>query len=155
MQQPLTSYLTQQIETNYRANHWYGFGLLVSLGKLTDAQWHQPFGHRTVADIVGHLIAWRQFAVARMEDRTDFGIELHSTTTDWPDCSGRSPVDLLNELEASQTALLKSLERLTDGELDLHFPKGYTYSKGNLALGVMQHDIYHTGQINLLVKLLG
>lgn len=154
MTEPLTQYLTRHLETAYRANPWYGFGLLVSLGKLTDTQWHQPLGHRTVANIVGHLIAWRKFAVARMEDSNAFDIEMHSSTTDWPDCSGRSSSDLLRELEASQTALLQALQRLTDDELDRHFPSSYSYSKGDLALGIMQHDIYHSGQINLMVSLL-
>lgn len=148
-----TTDLTKHIDNVYRTNPWYGFGLLESLGKLTEKQWHQRLGHRTVADIVGHLIAWRNFAIARINDRTDFGIEMHAIT-DWPDCSGLSRETLLQQLEDTQTSLLANLKELDDQQLDVHFPADYAYSKGDMALGVMQHDIYHTGQINLLVSML-
>jgi uncharacterized damage-inducible protein DinB len=148
-----TTDLTKYIENVYRTNPWYGFGLLESLGKLTEAQWHQTLGHRTVADIVGHLIAWRNFAIARLNDRTDFAIELHAIT-DWPDCSGRSRETLLQQLEDSQASLLANLKGMTDQQLDDHFPADYAYNKEDMVLGVMQHDVYHTGQINLLAALM-
>jgi len=149
----LTNYLATQTDRHFRANPWHGFGLLDSLGKLTEKQWHRPLGHRTVAGLVGHLIAWRNFAIARLDDREDFSIELHSAS-DWPDCSRLKSKELLQQLEDSQTAFLARLEKLPEAELHVHFPAGYAYSKGDLALGVMQHDIYHTGQINLLISLL-
>lgn len=148
-----TKELTEQITSAYRDNPWYGFGLLPSLAKLPESSWHEPLGRRTVANMIGHLVAWRNFAIARINDRHDFPIVLH-TESDWPDCSDLSRATLLQQLEDSQTALVATLERLDDEELTTHFPADYNYSKGDLALGIMQHDIYHTGQINLLTVLL-
>lgn len=141
------------IEEAYESNPWHGFGLLTSLSMLSAEQWHQPVRHRTVADLVGHLIAWRNFAIARLDDRTDFPIEMH-TESDWPDCSGLSRETLLQQLDDSQTALVATLGRLAEVDLNNHFPADYRYNKQQLALGVMQHDVYHTGQINLLARLL-
>lgn len=148
-----TSELISHSNKAYRENLWHGFGLLYSLSNLPEFSWHEALGRRTVANMVGHLIAWRNFAIARIDDRHDFPIELH-TENDWPDCSKISRETLLQQLEDSQVALVATLERLEDHKLTEHFPAGYAYSKGELALGVMQHDIYHTGQINLLVALI-
>jgi uncharacterized damage-inducible protein DinB len=43
---------------------------------------------------------------------------------------------------------------MTDQQLDDHFPADYAYNKEDMVLGVMQHDVYHTGQINLLAALM-
>ncbi|TXF88826.1 DinB family protein [Neolewinella aurantiaca] len=149
----LTNYLAKHLNTVYASQPWYGSGVLESLNKIPEEKWHQQHGHRTISDLIGHVIAWRNFAIARLDGRTDFGIEMN-TEEDWPDCSGLSKAILLQQLADTQVALLATLERLTDADLDTHFPSQYGYSRGDLALGIMQHDIYHTGQINLLAKLL-
>lgn len=149
----LTNYLATQIQTVYAEQPWYGAGVLESLNKIPEDQWHESFGHRTVADLVGHVIAWRNFAIARLDGRTDFGIEMN-TETDWPDCSGLSKATLLQQLADTQTALLHTLASLKDADLETTVPSQYGYNRGGLALGIMQHDVYHTGQINLLISLL-
>ena len=149
----LTAYLITQLEKVYQAQPWYGPGLLESLDKLPKAQWQVKLGHRTVAGLVGHIIAWRKFAAARLADRTDAAIEMN-TNSDWPDCSELSKEELLVELANSQTLLLAGLSELSDDQLTKKVPSKYEYDKGDLALGIMQHDVYHVGQINLLTSLL-
>lgn len=149
----LTNYLATQIQTVYADQPWYGKGVLESLNKVPESQWHEPLGHRTIADLVGHVIAWRNFAIARLDGRTDFGIEMN-TESDWPDCSGLTKATLLQQLGDTQTALLATLASLTDGDLEVAVPSQYGYNRGSLALGIMQHDVYHTGQINFMVSLL-
>ncbi|MFT7120143.1 MAG: putative damage-inducible protein DinB [Neolewinella sp.] len=149
----ISTYLATQIQKVVHEEPWFGSGLLQSLNKLTEEQWHQPLGHRTVAGIVGHLIAWRNFAIARLADRTDFGIEMN-TELDWPDCSEMSKATLLQQLADTQQSLLANLKLLSNKDLEDYVPAVYLYNKGELAIGVMQHDIYHLGQINLLVSLL-
>lgn len=148
----LTNYLATQIQTTYAKQPWYGGGVLESLNKIPEDQWYQQHGHRTIADLVGHVIAWRNFAIARLDGRTDFGIEMN-TEEDWPDCSGLSKTTLLQQLADTQTALLSTLASLEDADLETTVPSQYGYNRGDLALGIMQHDIYHTGQINLLASL--
>ncbi|MFK8160869.1 MAG: DinB family protein [Lewinella sp.] len=149
----LSDYLASQLEKVYQAEPWYGPGLLESLNKLPEMQWQAKLGHRTVAGLVGHIIAWRKFVVGRLADGTEFDIEMN-TRSDWPDCSEISRADLLTQLAESQTSLLTALAGLTDEQLAIKVPAKYEFSKGDLALGIMQHDVYHVGQINLLVSLL-
>lgn len=149
----LTNYLATQIQTVYAKQPWYGKGVLESLNKIPEERWHEPLGHRTIANLVGHVIAWRNFAIARLDGRTDFGIEM-DTPSDWPDCSGLTKAALLQQLADTQTALLSTLASLEDADLEITVPSQYGYNRGELALGIIQHDVYHTGQINLLVSLL-
>jgi len=77
-----------------------------------------------------------------------------NTALDWPDCSGQSKTTLLQQLADTQSVLLSTLASMDDEELDIKVPKKYEYTRGDLVLGIMQHDVYHLGQINLLVSLL-
>ena len=149
----LTNYLSTLIQTVYAKQPWYGKGVLESLNKILEERWHEPLGHRTIANLVGHIIAWRNFAIARLDGRTDFGIEMH-TEEDWPDCLGLTKATLLQQLADTQTALLSTLASLEDADLETTVPSQYSYNRGDLALGIMQHDVYHMGQINLLISLL-
>jgi uncharacterized damage-inducible protein DinB len=77
-----------------------------------------------------------------------------NTELDWPDCSEMSKATLLQQLADTQQSLLANLKLLSNKDLEDYVPAVYLYNKGELAIGVMQHDIYHLGQINLLVSLL-
>jgi uncharacterized damage-inducible protein DinB len=149
----LSTYLAAQLEKVYQAEPRYGPGLLESLNKLPEAQWQKKLGHRTVAGLVGHIIAWRKFVVGRLAGNQAFDIVMN-TGSDWPDCSQLSKTHLLQELEGSQALLLAELGQLTDEQLAVKVPHKFEFDKGDLALGIMQHDVYHTGQINFLISLL-
>lgn len=149
----LSNYLATQLDKVYQDNPWYGPGLLESLNKIPEEVWQRKLGHRTVAGLVGHIIAWRQLVANRITDGEPYAIEMDSVN-DWPDCSAISKASLLKELADSQSQLLEGLKNLSESQLDEKAPVTYKFSKGDLALGILHHDIYHTGQINLLVSLL-
>ncbi|MEM9929235.1 MAG: DinB family protein [Bacteroidota bacterium] len=77
-----------------------------------------------------------------------------NSASDWPDCSTLSKAALLTQLEASQKDLLAAIRQNTDELLEEQVPSTYKYTRGDLTIGILQHDIYHLGQINLLVSLL-
>lgn len=149
----LPNYLATQLDKVYQDNPWYGPGLLESLNKIPEEGWQQKLGHRTVAGLVGHIIAWRNLVVNRLTDGEPYAIEMDSIN-DWPDCSALSKASLLQQLADSQSQLLDGLKKLSEAQLQEKVPVTYKFSKGELALGILHHDIYHTGQINLIVSLL-
>lgn len=60
----------------------------------------------------------------------------------------------LADLRESQTKLLEMVQEMDDSKLAEIVPHGsYTYSFYTLLLGIIHHDLYHTGQIALLKKL--
>ena len=59
---------------------------------------------------------------------------------------------LLDELKATQRALIELLENQKDEFLGSQYQPGYSYEF--LIEGTIQHDYYHLGQIGLVIKIL-
>lgn len=56
-------------------------------------------------------------------------------------------------LAAEHTALVAALGRLDPQQLHLRPPSGKRWTWGEMAIGILAHDAYHTGQIQLLKRL--
>jgi uncharacterized damage-inducible protein DinB len=59
----------------------------------------------------------------------------------------------MQSLEASHRSLREGIKKIDDAELEKTVP-GTRYSNYVLLHGVIQHDLYHAGQIALLKKAL-
>jgi len=73
---------------------------------------------------------------------------------DWPavtDTSEAAWTKTLEELRSNHQALRAAIRELDEAKLDENVP-GTTYSVYFLLHGVVQHDLYHAGQIALLKK---
>ena len=76
---------------------------------------------------------------------------------DWPhvwevsDAAWKRTLEILVD---SRARLRKAAEELRDDQLD-EIPAGTSVSRYHLLHGVIQHDLYHAGQIAILKKALG
>lgn len=107
---------------------------------------------RSVAQLVAHMIAWRQYALERMTSDLDLRIEIGGPI-DWPghDALPSWP-ELLSELTDTQERLLSLLSTHDDTWLDTLVP-GTQYRYGFLISGIIDHDVYHLGQIGLVLRM--
>jgi len=148
-----THRINSQLKRAYQGEAWHG----PSLRELLDGVTAQQAAAKPVAnahsiwELVNHIIAWEQIAKRRLEGET---------VTDIPDEVNFPPVTETNEsawqstlqmLEASNTALRESIKSIDDQKLDQTVP-GTNYSNYFMLHGVIQHDLYHAGQIAILKK---
>jgi len=78
------------------------------------------------------------------------------TERDWTpisDYSAEAWEAALKAYKKSTEDFVKALETMEDAQLDEKVP-GSTYTFYKILHGVIQHDIYHSGQIVLLKKML-
>lgn len=144
--------LIKRIKAVYDGQPWYGTNVISSLEQITAEISHTPFvsGKKSIAEMVRHIVAWRQLLIEQLKGNTSFRIELN-TELDWPPVDGLSWEELLIELADSQQTLLELLADKEDTLLKERLNNGrYEYNFRFLIEGVIQHDIYHLGQINLL-----
>jgi len=105
-------------------------------------------GHsHSVAQLVGHIIAWRNFAVQKLTGNNSYDIEDESTVnwpepTDWP--------NTCREFELCHQNLLSAIENLPLERWNATVP-GRNYSFIYLLHGIIEHDYYHYGQIGSLM----
>lgn len=144
-----------QLREVYDGNPWYGRPLMSILHQATTLEaWNKQVssGHTNLV-LLRHMINWRLFTISRLEeeankntnyfDDNNWRIILNATKENW--------LDAMNDLAVSQKRLLHLLIMASDGILDNEVP-GRSYDYRYLLYGIIQHDIYHIGQIMISIK---
>jgi hypothetical protein len=93
------------------------------------------------------MTAWRTFTIKKLEGDSEFDIE-----TDEMNFPSSNDWELtLQGIKESQNKLLLLLESISEEKISEMVP-GRKYNFQTLLHGVIQHDIYHLGQIQLIKK---
>ena len=145
--------LTNLLEQTFNGNPWFGDSIMDKLRSIDFELANQvpPNGSKSAAMLVQHIINWRVFAIEKLSGNDQFNIEMNSQE-DWPDVSIHSNEDwetLLIELKNTQKELLNLLGSLSDKDLNRQV-SGREYDMQYLIEGIIQHDIYHLGQIGVI-----
>lgn len=101
-------------------------------------------------EIVLHILAWLETAGLRLKGQKG---EM-TPTTDWPAVDGTSDAawrELRERVASVHEDLQSLLEDMTDDELEEPVV-GQEYRKNFMLHGVVQHTLYHAGQIAILTK---
>jgi uncharacterized damage-inducible protein DinB len=151
------SLLLRLLDESYEKSAWQGPNLRGALRGVTAAQasWRPAPGRHNIRELVLHAAYWK-YAVWRMltgEARGAFGekgsnwfarADAESTEKDWR-------ADLAT-LDAHHRRLRAAVAGLRDARLSSK-PKGSKRRTDTLVYGVASHDVYHTGQIQVLKRL--
>jgi uncharacterized damage-inducible protein DinB len=145
--------LVSQLHHTYRGPSWHGptlFELLADVSSVEALEKPLPGSH-SIWEIVLHSAAWKR-AVKRRVDGEPVRLD---GAADWPEVSGdsdRAWRDALADLDAAHVALEARVRKLEESDLDNPSPTDRDVSIYATLHGVIQHDIYHAGQIALLKK---
>ncbi len=146
--------LLTQFGQAYNTRSWHGTNLRGSIRGLTadDAAWRPHPGRHNIHEIVVHAAYWKYAARRRLtaEKRGTFPLK----GSDW---FARDAAD--GERWASDVALLdESHRKLRDAiaalsTADLQRSVGRSLTALSLVSGIIAHDLYHAGQIQLLKRM--
>jgi uncharacterized damage-inducible protein DinB len=146
------SRIVDQLQRAFEGNAWHGPAVSEVLQEVPVEQALKKSIARahSIWQIVLHMTAWHIAITQRLEG---YEVEL-SDEEDWPKVtnsnknSWNSALNLLNE---SYENLLKKVSSLSEADLEKTVP-GRDHSVYFLLHGIIQHDLYHTGQIAILKK---
>ena len=146
------SHLIRQFENIYEGRPWYGDSLLHKLEKIGPKEaFATPVpGAHSVAQLTAHILIWRRVLTEHLKGNTDFKVALNSAE-DWPsqkDLQAKGWEKILAELADNQRELLELLGAGTDELLSRPYDGKHDFRF--LIEGIIQHDLYHTGQIGQL-----
>lgn len=149
----LVQRIAEMLNTAFHGGAWHGPSVMEATKGLSpkEASYKFPSLH-TIAELVYHMTSWRLFAVNRMQGDESYTIDDKKNFGNTPKVDAFELETLLMELSLSQDELMKELKKKEDAFLDEIVP-GSEYSFYTLIHGIIQHDIYHTGQIMLLKKM--
>jgi hypothetical protein len=148
--------LLRLLDEAYEKKAWHGPNLRGSIRGLTAPQagWRPRPDRHSIADIVVHAAYWK-YAVRRRlcgDKRGSFplkGSNWFALPAPLEETAWRRYVALL---EAEHRALRAAVAELPAGALHQK-PAGSKVSQLPLITGIAAHDLYHTGQIQLLKRL--
>jgi uncharacterized damage-inducible protein DinB len=144
--------IIDQLHRAYAGEAWHGPSLREILTGVTApiASAKPIAGAHSIWELVLHISAWITAARRRLAGDP---AEL-SAKEDWPAITSRTEDawrQTLAALEREHTALREAIRCLSDDELRAKIP-GADYSATFMLNGVIQHNLYHAGQIALLKK---
>ncbi|MEH6407074.1 MAG: DinB family protein [Leeuwenhoekiella sp.] len=147
--------LVINLENCFKGKPWYGYSVLHKLNEIEfNLVNESPLENtNTIAKIVQHMINWRIFAIEKIKGNEEFDIKLN-TSDDWPETTVNSEKEwlhLINILNDTQEELIELLQSNDDEFLKWQTP-GREYDYKFLVEGIIQHDIYHLGQIAIVAK---
>jgi uncharacterized damage-inducible protein DinB len=146
-----TKRLASQLRRSYEGPAWHGPCLGELLAGVTSEQAAaKPVsGAHSIWELVLHVTAWERQALAALEGRK---YETLAGDKDWPPVSGTWQA-ALDDLESASRALVTAIRAMPEEKLN-EFVESTEYNFYFLLHGVVQHNLYHGGQIALLKRAL-
>lgn len=145
--------VARQLRASYEGPAWHGPSLKELLNGMTaeTASDHPLPDAHSIWELVNHLTAWAR--VARLTITGSPYVTL-SGADDWPPASGTWD-DALVALDQEHRELIAVIREMPDERLSEQVSEQKGYSMYVLLHGVVQHNLYHAGQIALLRKTRG
>ena len=141
--------ILDQLNRAYGGQAWHGPALRELLEDVTEdeAMAHPIADVHSTIEIVAHLRATMDMVSTRLAGNPK---EL-TTEEDWSDVTRTSWAAALEELDHAESRVCDAVARLTPEDLD-KIVVGKDYTTYVMVHGVVQHNLYHGGQIAMLKK---
>lgn len=150
-----THHINSQLKRAHEGEAWHGPSLRELLADVSHTQAARklaPDAH-SIWELVEHIIAWEEIVRRRLAgavvidvpDEINFPVINDASATAWQ--------ATLQRLAAGHQALRDGIKECNDARLEEIVP-GMGYTNYFMLHGVIQHTLYHAGQIALLKKLI-
>jgi uncharacterized damage-inducible protein DinB len=149
-------YIIASLQRTLEGEPWYGRPVVMMLQEIDPAMAYKKPGENahSLADLLYHMITWAEFTLRRLEgdqqkDDNYFG------EIDWRplDPAVHNWQDGVKQFKDLNDQIISILQRKDDGLLK-EIVDFREYNFRFLLNGYIQHNIYHTGQVAYLKKLL-
>lgn len=143
--------IADQLHRAYRGPAWHGPSLKAILTDVTAerAALKPISGAHSIWEIVLHITAWMRIARERL---TASEARTVSDEEDWQTPRATSWNETLIALESAERDLEETIRGFPDARLEERAPAAEPQTYYQLLHGVVQHTLYHAGQIILLNK---
>jgi hypothetical protein len=154
---PLVAMLLEIVDQAFDHKSWHGTTLRGSLRGLTpeEALWRPGPKRHNIWELALHAAYWKYVVRRRLAGEAVGSFE--RKPSNWPDipdpANGSAWKRDVGFLESEHRKLREVVGGLSPVELSLRSPRGvWTYAEE--IHGVAAHDLYHTGQIQLIKRLM-
>jgi uncharacterized damage-inducible protein DinB len=144
--------IADQLRRAVEGGAWHGPAVMEILNGVdaSTAAAHPIADAHSLWEILHHITAWSRAVLRRLGGQA---VELEGAD-DWPpvtDTSDATWQAAIASFRAAQQELLAKLKSMSNDELGMTVP-GTNYSNSFMLYGVVQHHLYHAGQMAVLKK---
>lgn len=141
--------LVEKVENFYNGEPYYGDPILKILGGINSAKSLKKVSENAhnIAELLAHIIGWEEYLIKQFKGDKEFQME-QNLSFDWRriDKNEKSLwTSLTTKLEENHKELVSVL---SDDKYDIE-------KKKTMVSNMMEHDLYHLGQIAILKKIIG
>jgi uncharacterized damage-inducible protein DinB len=145
--------IKSQLRRAFEGEAWHGPSVMELLKDVTadQAAAHPLAGAHSIWELALHIATWERFVRRRIVEATELeptDEENFPTVLDTSDAAWRAAIE---GIKRNHAELLETVAGVDDARLAEIVP-GKPYSVYFMLHGVIQHDLYHAGQIALLKK---
>ena len=159
-QTAVINHTVQQLQEIHNGKLWMGDNFQKKIQSISsDDAFKRPLPNlHSPAELIAHLTVWRKDAILKIKEGK--GQLLDSDPANWMSNSELMKIgwrQLIQEYEESLLAIVDLLQNKSDSFLeekyeDQDFQGVYNYSF--LINGILHHDLYHLGQLGIVIKLI-
>jgi uncharacterized damage-inducible protein DinB len=145
-----TARIADQLRRSYAGKAWHGPSLSELLADVsTDQASRRPEnGGHTIWELVLHVTAWMRIVRERLGSKS---VRQIADEENWPRVTG-TWADAIAGLDREVRALEEATRSFPDEKLNRRAPAVEPQSYYAMLHGVVQHNLYHAGQIAILKK---
>lgn len=144
--------IADQLHYAYAGPAWHGPHITKVLEDIEVEKLSNTFGNsHSIAGILEHMIAWRVYAIKNL---SGIAYDIKDDAVNFPKVASLDSAywaDLKKRLAQNQEALVGLIRSQPEGRLEDIVPMR-KFNFYILLHGIIQHDLYHLGQIVLLKK---
>jgi uncharacterized damage-inducible protein DinB len=145
--------IEDQLRRAFKGNAWHGPAVRELLADVTaEKAAARPLSSaHSIWEIVLHMATWEEVVRRRVQGETVADL---APEQDWPlvrDTSEAAWASAIDRLERANGVLCEAIVQLDDRDLAEKVP-GKEDSVYTMLHGIIQHDLYHAGQIAILKK---
>jgi uncharacterized damage-inducible protein DinB len=148
--------LAEQIKEAYEGEPWFGRSIKEIFSEIDESiAFEKPNGQHSIVELLWHMITWKEFTISRFHGDKEKSLH-YFEKNDWIelDHSDKSLwIEGLKRFEQLHHELIGIIQQQQDAILSERVNER-TYDFRKLLYGILEHDIYHVGQVAYVKKLL-
>ena len=144
--------LAMQLEYAFEGPAWHGPPIRKVLSGISTGNMLNNYqDSHNIAELIEHMTAWRIFVIKKLQGDQEYDVSDAENFVSIREPNAARLEEAIKKLEDSQQELLRLIRALPDEKL-LDIVPLRKYDFYVLIQGIIQHDLYHLGQIILLAK---
>jgi uncharacterized damage-inducible protein DinB len=152
-----TQYIIKSFEDTLNAQPWFGRAVYEILGEVDESKvFTKPNGtEHSMIELLWHMNTWAEFALGSLENRTTEQMK-EIEANDWRtiDPKVQTWKKGMEQLKATHNKITELLNQKKDDSFLSEIVPTRKFNFRYMLNGLIQHNIYHLGQVAYLKKML-